>query len=265
MRAPRWVQPRLGPLVRGGIDLRSYRRQILLAGIFRAEGYLRGRPSGEEIDEPADLHAAPTQHSGTITFRGSKNLIEPVADFRAFLLERLTDIAVPRWCRVAASVGPQTIGLNVRLARDFRPAETEEDYYLRVARTPLEWYVDTLAFTRQVLGENIPAVVVSDGRAAELRPLLDLPRVTFLRPGCAISDLLGLARTQILIGTGKSSFSAWASFLGGMPTVVHPGQSLEWFGYKSERYVGELDLADPSPAFVRDIQRPISPPEDRAT
>lgn len=254
MMAPRWVQLRVGPLIRGGIDLRAYHRQILLGGVFGNQGYVRGAPREPVIAEPADLGTVPTQTSGTIVFRGSNDLITPVARYRSHLLGRLTEITRPRWRRLAESVGPATIGVNVRLARDFRPAESPEDYYLRVARTPLEWYVGALIFVRKILGEDLPAVVVSDGRVGELRPLLELPRVTFLRPGCAISDLLGLARTQILIGTGKSSFSAWASFLGGMPTVVHPGQSLEWFGYKSERYVGELDLVDPPAAFVRDVQ-----------
>ena len=35
MLASQWVQPRVGPLLRGGIDLRAYHRQILLLGLFK--------------------------------------------------------------------------------------------------------------------------------------------------------------------------------------------------------------------------------------
>jgi hypothetical protein len=64
-----------------------------------------------------------------------------------------------------------------------------------------------------------------------------------------------LARSQVLIGSGGSSFSAWASFLGEMPTVSHPGQSLLWFKARLRKgqFVGELDPAAPPDHLMRQL------------
>ena len=83
----------------------------------------------------------------------------------------------------------------------------------------LDWVGETVGYPAQ-------ALVESDGTKEELEPLLKLGNVEFVRPGCAISDLLILARSQVLMASGSSAFSAWASLLGQMPTSSHPGQSL---------------------------------------
>src|ERR1700722_14924352 len=61
MLAPRWIQPRIGPLLRGGIALNAYHRQILLLGLFRRDGYITGfrrlwvSARAVRCEEPADL------------------------------------------------------------------------------------------------------------------------------------------------------------------------------------------------------------------
>ena len=98
---------------------------------------------------------------------------------------------------------------------------------------------------------------MSDGQPHELRELLDEPGVELVTPASPISDMLLLSRAEVLIGSGGSSFSAWASFLGGMPTVSHPGQSLRWFlkTINPTQFVGELDPGAPTPEFLAAIGR----------
>jgi hypothetical protein len=119
-------------------------------------------------------------------------------------------------------------------------------------RTPLQWFVDALALVRRAAGWTVPALLVSDGSAVDLAPILRLDRVELVRPGCALGDLWTLARSRVLLGSGGSSFSAWAAFLGGMPTVTMAGQSLEWFGLRGDgdRYLGELDIEAPDERFL---------------
>jgi len=109
---------------------------------------------------------------------------------------------------------------------------------------------------RDIAGYSARAVVVSDGTEQDLAPLLELENVEFLRPGCAITDLLILARAKVLIASGGSSFSAWASFLGNMPTISYPGQSLEWFKLKSDdnHFVGEFNYNSPSEVFGEQVR-----------
>jgi hypothetical protein len=183
------------------------------------------------------------------------------------LHQALWSVARPRWRRLVEALGEVQIGMSVRLGNDFRAARSPQDYYEKGAiKTPLEWYVETLRQVREAADYPARAVVTSDGTRKELQPLLDLGHVLFLRPGCAISDLLVLSRARVLIGAGGSSFSAWAAFLGQMPTVSHPGQSLAWFRLANRRghYVGEFDPARPEPAFLEQAAERLGAREGRA-
>jgi hypothetical protein len=264
MLAPDWVQWRIGPLLRGGIELRAYHRQILLMGLFRTDGYVRGTARRRarhfaRIDEPAALTERPEWRAtdpAVVTFAGPGDFFASLAPYRERLLRALRADAHPKWVDLAARAAAP-IGVNVRCAFDFRPAAAESDYFTKGAiRTPLPWFVRSLERVREVAGAAVPAVIVSDGTEEQLRPILQMPNVRFARPGCAISDLLTLSSARVLIGSGGSSFSAWASFLSGAPTVTHAGQSLEWFrlGRDGEQFIGELmpDRA-PSPALARHV------------
>jgi hypothetical protein len=255
MLAPQWVQWRIGPLLRGGIHVPSYPRQILLTGVFRSDGYvsgpaLRRARSVLRVDEPADLtqRPAPVDAPIVVSFAGPGDFFASLAPYRDRLLRALRADAQPRWLELAQRLAAP-IGVNIRCGHDFRPAENENDYFTKGAiRTPLTWFIRSLEQVRSVAGAPVPAVVVSDGTAEQLRPILQLPNVRFARPGCAISDLLTLSSAKVLIGSGGSSFSAWASFLSGAATVTHAGQSLQWFklGRDGGQFVGEL-MPDQTP------------------
>ena len=124
----------------------------------------------------------------------------------------------------------------------------------------MSWFVNGLEWVRNTIGYPAQAVVVSDGTSEELGPLLSLENVAFIRPGCAISDLLILANSRVLLASGSSSFSAWASFLGQMPTISHPGQPLSWFGLVNRygRYVGEFNASSPPIEFAEQVRSILS-------
>ena len=121
------------------------------------------------------------------------------------------------------------IAINVRCGRDF-PSVPARTTRLRFGEaTPIQWFVRALRLVREAAGHRARAFVVSDGTPRQLRGLLAEPDVRLVRPGCAISDLLVLARARVLLASGSSSFSAWGSFLGSMPAASHPGQPLtDW-------------------------------------
>jgi hypothetical protein len=267
MLAPQWVQPRIGPLVRGGIDVRAYHRQILLLGLFQSPpGTIHSlrklyvRLTSSRVAEPARLdepYPAPLAgKSAIVTFDGAGNLFECLNGWDQFLLHSLQGITRPKWLGVVNSVGDVPIGINVRLGNDFRVARSDEEYHTRGAlKTPLRWFVDSLDRVRDMAGYPARALVVSDGIRDELKPLLDKDNVEFVRPGCAISDLLILARSRILLASGGSSFSAWASFLGQMPTISHPGQPIDWFRLVNRHgyHIGEFDPSSPHRGFAEQV------------
>ena len=138
----------------------------------------------------------------------------------------------------------------MRLGRDFVTAKSPRDFVeLGQVRTPVSWFVAALKTLRALTGKRLPALVVSDGTPRELRPLLALPEVRYCRTPAAATDLLALSNVRFLIGTGGSSFTAWAAFLGKTPIVSIPGQSFSWFKLDNPAdapRVGELDPEAPS-------------------
>ena len=88
-------------------------------------------------------------------------------------------------------------------------------------RIPVEWYVDRIERLRAELGSNLNVRVFSDGTDGELEPLLKLKNLERATRGNAISDIISLSRSKILVASG-STFSLWASFIGDGPAIYYP-------------------------------------------
>ena len=258
MLSPSWAQIKLGPLLRAETDLRLYHN------LFRKKGdYVTGlkrrwlQLTADHVPEPDDLSTLPKHTDKTVVdFRGWKDYFRQLNGHSQFLHRSLRSITKAAWlCKVDACDGA-FIGLHVRRG-DFTATILPDDYRVKGAlRTPIEWFVESLETVRRAVGLPVRAVVVSDGRQDELRELLGVENVTWGQTGSAIGDLMLLSKAKILIGSGGSSFSAWASYLGQMPAVAHPGQSLTWFNLQGERdqYIGELDLERPPQEFLRQAE-----------
>lgn len=125
-----------------------------------------------------------------------------------------------------------TVGMHVRFG-DFRPAEGVSDYRgVWNTALPMDWYVNVAQELRRAFGGEAQFLVVSDGSAAQLRPLLaSVPCITTADiPDSDCSDLLALADADVLV-CSISSYSQWAAFLSEAPYLwfapslqVHPGE-----------------------------------------
>ena len=110
------------------------------------------------------------------------------------------------------------VGLHVRLG-DFRPVTSAADYgSVWNVRLPMAWYLNVARRLVRQFGDGVQFLVVSDGNAAQLQPLLDavpcLTTASFGDSDC--SDLLALADADLLV-CSLSSFSQWAAFLSSSP------------------------------------------------
>ena len=267
MVAPLWFRPAIGQLWRGGIDYRSYMRQLVLLGLFRKRGedlgFLKGKLlslNAVKITEPADLTSRVYEMSDNskdveVVFRGWKKFFEPLNGWHDFLLTELRAITRRGYLDMVDSVDKVPVGICVRCGNDFR--EPKSDGYEPLGpidKTPLKWYIEMLSLIRKTVGYQVPAFVVSDGTKEQLEKLLCMENVTFVRPGSAISDLLILAKAKVLLTPGASSFAAWASFLGQMPSVSHPGQPLDtvWrIKNEKEQFIGEFAPHTPREIFLQ--------------
>lgn len=270
MLTPSWAHVRKASLTRGGIDYRNAARKILLWGNFRpARGEVGGwrrlsilLTAERVLEGDSTVTMAKGRSNKLIVFAGDGDHFADLQLEKPLIVQSLREITQSKWLRDVDRYQEVFIGINVRRGKDFLDAPKGKNFFAQGSvRTPLAFYVAALRRVRLVAGREVKALVVSDGNEADLQPLLRESSVELVRSRAAINDLLILARSRVLIGAGGSSFSAWASFLSGAPTVTNPGQSCKWFklGMEGDQYVGELDLeADPDPEFARCFAKAFS-------
>ena len=272
MLSPEWAHVRAASILRGGIDYNNALRKILLVDNFKpAQQELLGLKK-IILRKQCVIHCVATLEEafritepGTgkhlISFQGhTAHEFHELWPHKDLIIWSLKEITKEKWLRPAKLIKQPFIGINVRMGNDYKKAADMNDFLNNRSahlQTPLNWYLQSLRKTREMLGSNLPAVVISDGKENDLKILLSEPNVTLGSSKSAIGDLMILTGASILLGAGRSSFSAWASFLAGMPTITIPGSNLQ--GYKVSpdydgHYVGEFDPANPAEPFYNAIK-----------
>lgn len=270
MLAPNWCLFRIGPLRRRQVRLRDFRRQSMLCGQFRPTadmitGLRRAlvRHQATVVPEPERLSGFETERlqSGLhiVRFRGIDLAFGALDGWNVRIRAALLASMKRRERELAARTRGSVIGVHVRRG-DFYPVSEAElaswEGPHGALRTPMSWFIRSIALVRQLLGRVAPAFVVSDGDPHEMRTLLDLEDVTLLRDGSPISDMIALSNAQVVIGSMESSFTAWASFLGQMTTCTFPAPAKAFpFVNQTGRYTGSLNPEAPSDRLVRDLRR----------
>lgn len=225
-----WTQPKIGPLLRGERDARLY------LGLFNAEGYVRGwrkwialtrRPRVSEYDS-AGVRRVLDRRRGVVLFTGMQGMFEPLLNHRELVREHLLAMLSSRvkaQLSAARGADDRYIGVHVRRG-DTVALQYGEPFPSGPGNRgqPIEWFVRAVQSVRQALGGPKPVRIFSDGSDAELAPLLALENVARSLDHPSIVDLLLMARSQVLITTSNSSFSMWAAYLGGMPSVWYAGK-----------------------------------------
>jgi hypothetical protein len=251
MLAPSWLRlrHRIGPIIRRERDIRQYQR------LFHFPGYISGlqrmyllatlkRVSAEDgLDAYADSDA-----DRLVVFRNRLSLNEEtyfheIVGHSSRVRSALVEITKPQY-RPTAVTTPH-IALHVRFG-DFRdvgsPSALRQG--LKNARLPIDWYRDMLDRVRNHVG-NVPARVYSDGGDKELAPLLAMPNVIRSQAQQAVTDLLAIAHSQLLIASG-SGFSIWGAYLGELPRICFPGQRFVRVLAESEEVDLEPECEDPA-------------------
>lgn len=265
MISPLWLRLSLGHLWRQTVPLDQYLGRIALAGLFRRDPrdlpilytpLLRLRYS---IEEETATPEPPNKPRPVIrAFNGREDSFQKLNRHQPRLKDDLLAIVAPRHRRRSATMHVPTIGINIRLGKDFAAPPPDRDYSQGydwvgwLQQTPISWFRETLLAIRTEAGWPVPAMVVSDGTAQQLRPLLDLPAVSLLSPSNAIVDLLALSRTKLLLGSGSSSFSAWAAFLGQQTAITAPGHPFSNLKLEplNNQTIAAFDPRNPDPAIL---------------
>ncbi|MDX2150563.1 MAG: alpha-1,2-fucosyltransferase [Bryobacteraceae bacterium] len=261
MLSTRWWQLVVGPALRRERDWRTYHNLFV-----RASDDIRGltkwriERSAARLPEPEDLEvpAPGGKDDQLVVFKGMGKGFVKLNGHHQLLRREIEAITHPRWLEQVRRAGdgmPQAVALHIRRG-DFAIPRTPEEMITRGGvQTPLSWFIDSLALVRRRAGWRVPAFVFSDAPPAELEPLLASGEVRIAHTGSAIADILLMSTARLLIGSGGSTFSGWAAFLGQMPVVTHVGQNLNWYHLEpvSGQFIGTLDPAQPDPLFIDQV------------
>ena len=99
------------------------------------------------------------------------------------------------------------IGVHIRLGD-----------YSSERRTDLNWYENIIKMITSAYGNKYHFFVFSDGKDDELQNILDLVNTKRVFYGNAISDIVALSKSKLIIGS-DSTFSAWSAFIEQVPIV----------------------------------------------
>lgn len=236
-----WFSPHGGGIVRGGVE---YQRALSKIWLYR--NFKSSKEEMSKLEYFIKFHNLPllkvrnlceadaaVDHNGNICFRW--DTCHDFAEFAGeqdFLRQSIEHITIDSQLSFANKYkNMEFIGLNIRCGNDFVSAESGGS---RFVKTGQDWFCEALSIIRKEYG-NMPAIIVSDGGRAQLGKLLCESNVQLLQSSTAIADLLVLSKARVLLGSGNSTFSAWASFLGEMDTFSSPKTPFLCEGLKDGR------------------------------
>lgn len=233
---PTFPQIKIGPVLRGERDTRSYAdvfrpTETDLGAVFRILSKIGRYRRCEEtkIDPKAQL----------VIVHGLRGYFEGLHGRRKLLQQEISARLHPQIASEFRFQRRNVIAVHVRRG-DFREPTGLTDS--NCTRTPINWYV---AIVQKIssISDNQHFEVYSDGTDEELEPLLQLPRVTRAQDAESIVHIARISRSKSLIASG-STFSMWAAFLGCIPVIYYPGQKTQSVVSDLGLYEGEVYESD---------------------
>ncbi|MGC1396745.1 MAG: alpha-1,2-fucosyltransferase [Coleofasciculaceae cyanobacterium] len=231
--APSWNQLRIGPYLRNERDKRMYQHFFTNKNYVSRFSYLLTFLSNRELYynppiEKLDLSNLDQNSKTSIIYIFDKipswnDDFNDLKEHQKFIKQQLIATIRPTVFKTISERPAPEIAIHVRRG-DFKALKPDEKLTsdLAHARTPINWFINVLSVIRKIAGYTIPVTIFSDGYDQELSELLSLPEVHRPLSSSALSDLFTMSRSKLLIASSRSTFSAWASYLGQCPTVWHP-------------------------------------------
>lgn len=165
---------------------------------------------------------------------GYRHVIEAREFVRSTLY--LSQFAAQNLANIKLRLQPNliTVGMHVRLG-DFKAAVDSNQYCGKFnVSLPLQWYINIAKSIVTQLGDRVQFLVVSDGSAEQLAPLLNECNAVTTSdiPNSDVSDMLALSNVDLLV-CSVSSYSAWAAFLSNTPYLWFEPNLQKLDGYYS--------------------------------
>jgi hypothetical protein len=268
MIAPNWNALHIGPWLRGErckryygsfFSDRSYKTQLqYIVSSIGTKKYIHYNPMIEKIDQNSDEFESDGQHIFMFDEMPPWNdYFQDLKKYQLLVKQRLYSDIHPSLLEKILSLPAPDIGIHIRRGDYQKPHPSDDFSIKRYVYTDLNWYIETLKSIRSLAKTDVPATVFSDGHPEDLVDILSLPNVSISTETSAISDLITMSRSKLLIGSAHSSFSAWACYLSQCPTLwcterAHLYQSIFTTNTQQLTYEGGFDPINTSiPALLK--------------
>lgn len=218
---PTWPQLKLGPILRGEFDKRTY------TSLFKtSDEYISGtekfvllnNPFVKKCNEHDLLFNGRIGHNQLIVFKGMKGLFEPILDEHEMVKNELIKIIHKPFNK--DNYKQDYIAVHIRFG-DFAKYDASNEGLSNNMRLPIKWYVDLIKQLNVRSNSRLTFKIFSDANNSELKEVLALDNVQRAHKADAITDLLKMMSAKALIAS-NSTFSMWAAYLGRMPVIWHP-------------------------------------------
>ncbi|MHA3842295.1 O-fucosyltransferase family protein [Sphingomonas aestuarii] len=260
MIAPFWLKLRVGPYLRRERDKRNYFMLFNGGGAISGIGRLLTLGRARRIEVGTEWPANPSEEGGSpvlMRFHNAmkdneKKSFSQILGHGAFLRREV--LAMTRQRYHPSVPNDPFVAIHVRMG-DFTPISSQGEVGAEATNTrlPIDWYGDRLDALRRSLGHEIQAIVFSDGSDEDLEPLLRRSGVNRAAKQQSITDLLTIGHGVALIASG-SGFSLWGAFLGSVPRISYPGQSIVPIDKDETRDI-ELSFGENIPqTFAKHVQ-----------
>jgi hypothetical protein len=227
--APRWARLRIGPYLRNEPEKRRYSGFFYsnqhLHGWRRLELLLRGRRVSERHWEGVARSPSASHRPVVVEFQGLGEFFTPLLGAHEHVRDQLWQMTEPSLRAVRAQAPAPFIAMHVRRGDITRQGFNAQQLENSPQYTALSWFIEGARAVRRVETlRRVPIVVFSDGDREELAELLRVDGVELQSRRPAVADLWEMSEAELLFASGFSTFSMWASYLGGMPTLYAPGK-----------------------------------------
>lgn len=230
--APTWGQIRVGPYLRCERDKRYYANLFSHKNYVSIFRYFMTKIARKQLYynyaiSKVDLSKLEFQGIGCHLFIFNSiphwsDYFRDLKEHQRFIKQRLLSSIRPSVFRSIFNRPAPEIGIHIRMG-DFMVLQNGDNFTkLGNVRTPISWYIKVIYALRAIAGYDVTVTIFSDGHDDELYELLKLPKVSRSPSASALSDMLTLSRSKLLITSSGSTFSSWASYLGQCPTIWHP-------------------------------------------
>jgi len=257
MLAPHWFRFRVGPIIRNERDKRNYyvdfHHSTQVSGLRREYLLATSKRVYAELDLPDRGNG--NWRNTVVIFRNAEAVNERkffhlIQGHHELVRDRLVSITTDK-VLTGVHVEPH-VAIHVRRG-DFKEPKTEDlDEVATNARLPIEWYEKTFLKLRSQIESNFKTIIYSDGSDDEIAELLKYKNVERSKSQSAITDLISMSNAAVIVAS-VSGFSQWGSYLGNVPCISYPGQSL--FSYlKSSPTEIEVSIESAIPKeFIIDV------------